>query len=215
VASLAPAVHRALWLAGSATLRRGRPRALPSPAVRHVTTIVRVPAEVGAALEPVLERLRSLDPGHHHYAADTLHVTLASLDRLRAPLDRVEATVSASAPLELTVSGLGLSPGTVLARVDPLGPGFLRLRRELRALTEPSPGIRGALLRPLLGRIAFANVVRFSGLVRRPLLDEVTRLRRHDFGRWTASEVELVETDRLLSPAATRVLARIPLSGRA
>jgi hypothetical protein len=83
--------------------------------VRHVTTIVRVPAEVGAALEPVLERLRSLDPGHHHDAADTLHVTLANLDRLRAPLDRVEATVSASAPLELTVSGLGLSPGTVLA----------------------------------------------------------------------------------------------------
>jgi hypothetical protein len=57
--------------------------------------------------------------------------------------------------------------------------------------------------------------VRFSGPVGRPFLDEVARLRRHDFGRWTASEIELVETDRLLSAGSTRVLARIPLSGRA
>jgi hypothetical protein len=215
VAPLDRAVHEALWLAGSAMLRRGRPRWLPPPGVRHVTTIVRVPAEVGAALEPVLERLRGLDPGHHYYAAGTLHVTLANLDRLHAPLDRVEEAIAASPPFELTLGRLSLSPGTVLVRTSPLDPRFLRLRRDLRVLTEPPAGLRGVALDSLLGRIAFANVVRFSGPVGRPFLDEVGRFRRHEFGRWTAAEVELVETDRLLSPASTRVLARIPLSGRA
>ena len=45
-------------------------------------------------------------------------------------------------------------------------------------------------------------------------LAEVAGLRNLELGRWTAAEVELVETDRLLSPASTRVLARIRLSGR-
>ena len=70
-------------------------------------------------------------------------------------------------------------------------------------------------MRPALGRIAFANVVRFSGTVRGEFLDEVARLRRLELGEWTAHEIEIVQTDRLLSPDATRILARIPLAARA
>jgi hypothetical protein len=207
-------VHEALWLAGRAALRSGRARSLPSPTVRHVTTIVRVPAEVGAALEPVLERLRALDPGHHYYPLDSVHVTLANLDGLDGPLDRVEAAIAAFPRLSFAAGGLGLSPGTVLARVRPLGEGFFRLRGELRGLGAPAAGIRGRAARSLLDRIAFANIVRFSGVVSEPFVAEIGRLRNIELGTWTAKEVELVETDRLLSPAATRLLARIPLSGR-
>lgn len=208
-------VHEALWLAGSAVLRRGRPRGLPPPEIRHLTTIVRVPAEVAAALAPLLDRLRRLDPGHVYYGPAQLHVTLANLDGLRVPLDRVERELAGAPPLRLAAAGLSLSPGTVLVPVRPLDDAFLELRRALRALGDPRPGVRGSALRPLLGRIAFANVVRFSGPVSRAFLDEVAGLRAVRLGTWTAGEVELVQTDRLFSPDATRVLARVPLRGAA
>jgi hypothetical protein len=204
-------VHEALWLTGSALLRRGHARALPAPGVRYLTTIVRLPPDVAARVEPVLDRLRALEPEHRYYAPEQLHVTVANLDGLRVPLDRAEEVLAAAPPLALAACGLGLSPGTVLLRVEPRDGGFLRLRRALRALGDPPPGVRGALLRPFLGRIAFANVARFAGPVGTAFLDEVARLRRLDLGAWTATEVEIVQTDRLLSPDATRVLARIPL----
>ena len=212
MAPLERAVHEALWLAGSTRLRLGgRSHALPSETARHVTTIVRVPAEVAAALEPVLERLRRLDPAHHYYECDTLHVTVANLDRVDAPLDRVPVVVARHRPLELEARGLNLSPSTVFVRVRCLDPALRELRRDLRGL----PHRRAALSSRVLGAIAFANVVRFSGPVSAEFLAEVGRRRRADFGRWMASELELVETDRLLSAGATRVLARISLSGRA
>ena len=204
-------VHEALWLAGNAVLRGGRARSLPAPGVRYLTTIVRVPAEVAVRVEPLLERLRALEPAHSYYAPEQLHVTLANLDGLRSPLDRVEAVLASAPPLRFAGRGLGLSPGTVLLRAEPLDGVFLDLRRTLRALGDPPRGVRGALLRPLLGRIAFANVVRFAGRVGPSFLDEVRRSRALELGTWTATEVEIVETDRLLSGPATRVLARIPL----
>jgi hypothetical protein len=211
VARVGRAVHGALTLAGTAVLRSGRPRELPQPAVRYVTTILRLPPELAAGLAPVLERLRELDGRHHFYAPEQLHVTVANLDGLRVPLAEAERTLAASPPLPLAARGLGLSPSTALLRVEPLDGEFLRLRRRLRALGDPAPGVRAALVRPALGRIAFANVVRFSGAVEPALLDELARLRRLDLGSWTAREIEIVRTDRLLSPDATRVLARIPL----
>ena len=206
-------IHEALGVAGTAVLRSGRPRSLPPPDVRYLTTIVRVPAHVAAGLDPVLERLRALDPGHCYYAPEQLHVTLANLDGLRVPLARAEAVIAAAPPLAFAARGLGVSPGTLLLRVEPVGDTFVRLRRSLRALGDPPRGLRAAAVRPLLGRTAFANVARFSGPVSRAFLDEVGRLRPLELGSWTAREVDVVETDRLLSPAVTRVLARIRLEG--
>jgi 2'-5' RNA ligase len=205
------AVHEALRLTGTAVLRSGKARELPPPGVRYLTTILRVPPEIAAGLEPVLDRLRAVEPQHSYYAPEQLHVTLANLDGLREPLDRVERVVASAQPLRLATRGLGLSPGTALLRVEPLDGEFLRLRRELRALGDPAPGRRAALVRPLHGRIAVANVARFSGAVSGELLDELARLRRLDLGSWTATEVEIVRTDRLLSPEVTRVVARIAL----
>jgi hypothetical protein len=205
------AIHAALRLSGLVVLRSGRRRSPPPPDARYLTTIVRVPPEVAAALEPALDGLRALDSRHCYYAPEQLHVTVANLDGLRAPLERVERVLASAPPLPFAAGGLGLSPDTVLLRVEPLDDAFLRLRRSLRALGDPPPGLRGAVVRPLLGRIAFANVVRFSGAVSGTFLDEVARLRGLELGSWTATEVEIVRTDRLLSPDATRTLARIAL----
>jgi hypothetical protein len=211
VARVGRAVHGALTLAGTAVLRCGRPRQLPQPGIRYLTTIVRVPPEIAARLEPVLDHLRALDGRHHFYAPEQLHVTIANLDGLRGSLATAERALAAAPPLPLAARGIGLSPSTALLRVEPLDGEFLRLRRRLRALGDPTPGVRAALVRPALGRIAFANVVRFSGSVEPALLAELARLRRLDLGSWTAREVEIVQTDRLLSPGVTRVIARIPL----
>jgi hypothetical protein len=200
------AVHEALWLGGRAVLRTGRRRSPPSPGVRYLTSVVRVPGEVAAALAPALERLRALDSHHCYYAPEQLHVTVANLDGLRVPLERVERVLASAPPLSLAARGLGLSPGTVLVRMEPLGDELLGLRRRLRPLA-PAPGLGGALLR----QIAFANVVRFAGTASRAFVGEVARLRGHELGAWTAGEVEIVRTDRLLSPEATEILARIPL----
>jgi hypothetical protein len=209
--AVAGTVHAALALAGTAILRSGRRRELPQPGVRYLTTIVRVPREIAAALQPALERLRAADASQRYYAPEQLHVTVANLDGLRGPMAEVERVLAEAPPLALAARGLGLSPGTALLRVEPLDGEFLRLRRRLRALGDPAPGLRAALVRPALGRIAFANLVRFSGTVNAEFLDELARMRRLDLGEWTAREVEIVQTDRLLSPDATRILARIRL----
>ena len=44
-------------------------------------------------------------------------------------------------------------------------------------------------------------------------LAELARLRGQDFGSFTVAEVELVRTDRLLSPEATTTLGKIQLAG--
>ena len=58
---------------------------------------------------------------------------------------------------------------------------------------------------------------RFREETREPrvlLAAELARMGRQDFGSFTVGEVELVRTDRLLSPAGTTTLARLPLAGR-
>ena len=123
----------------------------PAAAV-HLTTVVRLPATVTAALAPTLDRLRAVGPRHHYYPPETMHVT-------------------------------GLAGGHD----------------------------RGRLARGL----GHANLVRFSGPVTAGFLAELARLRRQDFGTFTVDEVELVRTDRLLSPEGTTTLGRLRLEGRA
>ena len=67
---------------------------------------------------------------------------------------------------------------------------------------------------PSRGGLGHADLARFSGPVTTGLLAELARMGRQDFGSFTVGEVELVRTDRLLSPAGTTTLARLPLAGR-
>ena len=81
------------------------------------------------------------------------------------------------------------------------------------AATRASAGRRAYTAR--VGRgLGHANLGRFSGPVTTGLPAELVRMGRQDFGSFTVGEVELVRTDRLLSPAGTTTLARLPLAGR-
>jgi hypothetical protein len=197
--------------------------ALPAHGPAHVdflTTVVRVPEPAAGLLLAAAERLRAIDPAHHYYDRGSLHVTVLNVNGLLdadagARLEEVRRLVALHAPFELELRGLNLSASTVLAQAFPVGPAFGRLRRRLlrlhRARAEQTPA--QALRRTLLTRIAFANVVRLSGPVSRELLREVGALRDVDVGRFEVREIELVHADRLLSPEATELVARLPLAG--
>jgi 2'-5' RNA ligase len=211
--------HQLVWLAGYARLRltAGR-RAFELPpqglaAADHLTTVVRVPDDVAAALGAAQERLRRLDPRHHYYPPQTMHLTVANLDHMPAGVsDRIGPVLEGLRPVDVLVRGLGVSPTTVFARVLPKDSGMRELRNRLAELA-PKP------LRPSLGdramlHLSFVNVVRFRGPVSAALLREVVRLRAAPVGRFSITEVELVRTDRLLSDAGTQLLQRFPLGAR-
>jgi 2'-5' RNA ligase len=209
---------RALWWPGWAAIRAtaGRraftlPPSGPAAAV-HLTTVVRLPATVTAALAPTLDRLRAVGPRHHYYPPETMHVTVQNLDALApaAPLpDGLVELVAARAPFRLAMRGLGVGPGAVFALALPGDATMASLRAGLA-------GLAGGHNRGRPGRgLGHANLVRFSGPVTAGFLAELARLRRQDFGTFTVDEVELVRTDRLLSPEGTTTLGRLRLEGRA
>jgi hypothetical protein len=137
-----------------------------------------------------------------------MHVTVQNLDGLALPDgEQPAAVVAAHPPFRLTVRGLGVAPGAVFALALPGDATLGSLRTGLGSL----PAGR----RPRIGRgLGHVNLARFSGPVTTGLLAELARMGGQDFGSFTVEEVELVRTDRLLSPAGTTTLARIRLSGR-
>ena len=186
------------------------PASGPAAAV-HLTTVVRLPAAIAEALAPALERLRALGPAHHWYPPQAMHVTVQNLDGLALPHGAlVGALVAAHPPFRLTVRGLGVAPGAVFALALP-DDGTLRSLRAGLGRLPAGPRRR----RPRVGRgLGHANLARFSGPVTTGFLAELARMGGQDFGSFTVEEVELVRTDRLLSPAGTTTLARTRLAGR-
>lgn len=216
------AVGRAVRWAGWAAVRgsAGRraftlPPSGPAAAV-HLTTVIRLPPEVASALAPALERLRAQGPAHHYYPPAALHVTVLNLDGLAVdggPAGgpaAVRALVAARRPFRLALRGLGVAPGTVYAQAFPADPTLRSLRDGLRELR---PGGSAPRHRPGRG-LGHANLVRFSGPVTTPFLDELVSLRRREWGSFTVHQLELVRTDRFLSPEGTTVLETIRLAGR-
>lgn len=196
------------WLAGRARLAFSRKHhQLPPAGLEHaayLTSVVRVPADIAGRLEPVLERLRAHGPQHHYYEQDSLHVTIRNLDSLADDdLAAARAAIASHPPFELEARGLNLSLQTVFAAVRPADGTLRSLRRALAELTGAKPGA--------LADVAFANVVRFSGRVEPGFVRELARMRRVELGSWLVREVELVRTDRLLSPEGTQVLDRVRL----
>jgi 2'-5' RNA ligase len=197
-------------LAGAGRRPFTLPPAGPAAAV-HLTTVVRLPADISAAIAPALDRLRPLGPAHHYYPPASMHVTVQNLDGLVPsgdPAAALRERVAGHPPFRLTVRGLGVAPGVVFALALPGDATLRSLRAELGRLL---PG--GSRRRPGRG-LGHANLVRFSGPVSAAFLAELARWRGQDLGSFVVGELELVRTDRFLSPAGTTVLARLPLTGR-
>jgi 2'-5' RNA ligase len=175
-----------------------------------LTTVVRLPAELGELLAEATAPLRLVQPEHYLYPPASIHLTILALADAAGVEHEVRSIADRHQPFAVDARGLNLSPSTVFAELHPRGPGLPALRRELHGAlaTLHSP--------PLLWlrqRLAHANVVRFAAPVDRRLIAEVAKLRARCFGRFEITEIELVRTDKVLSSGGTRVLGRFPLRG--
>jgi 2'-5' RNA ligase len=215
---------RLAWLIGSAHLRKGGRRTFhylppsgPEAALGY-TVIIRPPEHIVSSVAPTLDRLRNVGSHHHYYPADTMHVTIGSVDRFlsdgsnaAAQLAQLRTIIGSYPSFDLTLRGLNVSPSTVFAEVIPHGRTLRSLREGLRMLSAPAGEVNtfGVYVRDLLPH---ANIVRFSGHVTANFLEEVSRSRQVCFGRWTVREVEVMRTDTLLSREGRQVLERVPLA---
>jgi hypothetical protein len=207
----ARAAFAANWLLTSRWLARaerpGRPEPLHIGDPRFVSCIVRLPAEIASRLQEAAEPLGRIQPQHHQYPADEIHMTVLGLAD-SAAVGELAPIVAQHGPPTIEVGGLNVSSSTVFAELYPQGPGLLALRRDLRWAASDEHGPAARWLRR---RLAHANVIRFGAPVDRRLLAGVGRLRRARFGRFQIEEVELVRTDKVLSDAGTRTLGRFTL----
>jgi 2'-5' RNA ligase len=219
-----PLAFRLAWLMANGWLRFSWGRSIRSlppsgpDAASYYPAIIRLPPSIATSVGPALERLHRVNPHHHYYPAESMHVTIHSVSRFLASNSDIAARIAelreeiGSYPsFDLTLRGLNVSPTTVFAQVVPHDGAFRCLRKGLKARnSRPGrPSGLGAVARDLLPH---ANVVRFSGNVTADFLDEVSKSRQEWFGRWTVREVELVRTDKLLSGKDSQVLERIPLA---
>ncbi len=215
---------RLVWLISSAQLRLSAASAFHSlpplgpDAGLHYTVMIRPPAHIVTSVAPALERLREISSHHYYYPADTMHVTVGSVNRFlsdsshaAARLAELRAIIGSYPSFDLTLRGLNVSPSTTFAQVIPHGRTLRALRTELRMLGRwaGEASAFGNYVRDLLPHM---NIVRFSGRVTADFLDEVSRLRQMWFGGWTVREVEVIRTDTLLSREGRQVLERMPLA---
>jgi 2'-5' RNA ligase len=215
------------WIASSSWLRLSAGRTthtLPpsgSDAAVHLAAVIRVPSHVASSVVPTLECLRQHDAHHHYYSPETMHVTVRKVGYspsgdpgIADRIAELRLMVGSHPVFDLAMWGLNLSPTTVFAQIVPHDRTFRSLRRHLGWIADRSVGWSSSerLIDAAARNLAHANVVRFSGLVTPGFVREVSRFRWTYFGRWTVREVELVQSDRLLSRGGSHVIERIPLA---
>jgi len=185
-----------------------RPRfELSDPGGPYTTLMAYLPEALAAELAEVAAALPAR-AGHYLYPPAQMHVTVRSFGDA-GNLPDIGPAIDGLPPIELTGAGLGLTRETVQLRLLPGNEALGELRRRLAKLRGvPSRRPRQRLLAP----VAFANVLRLNGSVAPELRRAVAQQRGLLAGeRIALSELTLVRTDRVASPASTQVLARYEL----
>jgi 2'-5' RNA ligase len=202
-------LHAALQAREQRRLKSGGVPFVADPQHRHVTSVVRLPTALAHGIADATARLPGM-AGHYRYPAADIHVTVLNLDpTYRGRHDHVAAArrvLERAGPFELDLRGFGISAHSVYVKVYDRSGELRRLRSRLaRATGCPAPIARRWL--------AVANVARFAGTDVAELAAAITDTRAATVcGRLEATSIEIVETDKLLSSAATDLLYRVGLS---
>jgi len=191
------------------------------PAFRAVSTVIRVPAQVGERIESALERMRERWPAHLFYPVATLHVTVLNIDpyvpatgSIAGSVAAAEAALARHGRFRMTLRGVNVSPWTVFAEVHGADREVAGLRASLRRALPARADAprRDAPLRRALP-LVLSNVVRFTQPVEAELLRALRPLRGRAFGSFEAATIEIVRTDGLLSEENTEPLSTVTLRG--
>jgi hypothetical protein len=178
----------------------------PASAVRHVTSVTRLPSWLAAAATSVVEGLPGV-AGHYVYPQPDVHLTLLNLDRSAYP-NRVQLAreaLTGAAVCSVELRGLATPSHSVYAKVYDSSGALAALRGRIAGAT----GCRPSLAARWLG---FVNLVRFTSQDVAELVDAVRAMHRAPLGTLEIRHIEIVETDKVLSQHATTVLQRIDLA---
>jgi hypothetical protein len=187
----------------------------PSEPARHVTSIARLPGPLVEALAPVIMALASIGPDVYVYPAGSLHVTLLEATRSERSLDDLRADVAWAAralgrpPIAISVRGLAVGPGSLVAVLDDESGRFLATRRVLRerwGLTS------GGASSGLASRVLHATLARWSDPPSAQRLAPIRRLHGITSRPAEVAAIELVSTNKVLAAERSTLLARHPLA---
>lgn len=204
------AAAAALDLAGLGRLAARAPSP-PDPAFRCLSSVVRLTGYALGRIDAVQEVLRRVEPEHRYHLPESLHVTVLNLDTAAAEYGEHDTVVRTAEALgrvpsfRLVLHGCHLSGDTVLTQA--LGGGLAKAKAAVAAMLDGADK-PSAIRRPA----GYANLAR---LTRRPsarYLRQIAAMRGFDLGDQKVSTVDIVRTDRMLSPDATDILRTVQLT---
>lgn len=207
----------ASWLARAVRLQRTQPRpeeADPFAPASLLSCVLRLPPSIAHQLRAYANELEGLEPDHYYYPPESMHVTLAaprSTDDARIAVTDVRAIAPLLVGAHARVLGVGLTKRTLFAAIVP-DRSLLAARRSLRRSWRQSGG--GLSSDVLFGRVWYANIVRFRADPSKRYLARARKTGSLRFGWFELAAVEVVRTNKVMSPACTVVLARIPIEPR-
>jgi hypothetical protein len=222
----------ALWAIGAASLklsaRLHRCYNLPPSGgdfARHLTLVARLPQISNTRIAEVVAALQRGNPSHYYYPTETIHLTIRNLDDAQRDsidhgefLVRLRNCIGSCGPLLMRGRGLGVSPNSVFLQLFPEDHSLAELRRKLSSFAQDTRKIGGAVspsdmfLNQFFRKLAFANLIRFSGGISPSFISEIRHCRNTCFGHFAIKELELVQTDKLLSHAGTEIIDRVILT---
>jgi 2'-5' RNA ligase len=191
----------------------------PDAPARFLTCVMRLPPDAAAELRALTRELERVQPAHHYYPPDAMHLTIAipggtgpledGAGARSADLDRLAREL---APVRLAARGLAPSPTTLFAAlVTPdvrLDEAMRRLRAGWHSPSRPLP------MRLLLGRIRHVNVVRYREPPSAAFLAAARELRHWAGTPFVGDTFELVRTNTVLAAARTTILERVALGAQ-
>lgn len=222
------AQYARLWQEAASQLLQGCHETDPmldaAPDVRRgITLLARPSAQIKAAIQELLQPLRSLEPEQYFYPSSDMHLTVLSLISCRPdftleqidPAAYVEVTGAAIRQIpafKVQVSGVTASPSCVMVQGFVAEPGLSRLRQNVREAFQHS-GLAHTIDSRYLLQTAHSTVVRYRKPLRQPqkFLEKLQALRTVDLGTWLVQDLELVFNDWYQRQAFTQTLATFRL----
>lgn len=221
--------YDAMWAEAAPLVRAGGATLDPwlscptRDARRGVTLLTRPAPAVASTLEIFLEQLRKIEPSQYYQPMSDLHHTVLSLFTANADYESylnhlpaynaaIAESLAGMPPFAITISGITLAPGAVLAQGFPHDGTLIAIRDRLRAAL----GIRGlgaALDRRYRIETAHMTLVRFAVPLRDPtrFADALATARTTEFGAWVVDDLELVLGDWFHTATHERELFRYRL----
>lgn len=221
-----------IWRRYSHEILAGRSRVDLDTGIPIYSLICRLPTSPSTEAISALSRHRGRWEPHHLYPPETVHTTLLLLSpylgigaatsqdlchrRIADACAPIAEVLSTTAPLRVRARGLNVFSSTVflqLLQQAPTAPAAVRHDLADRLKVAFPQGSAERYEDYLPWDLLFANLMRFRLAGEPAIVSAVECERETDFGEVELRTVELVRTDRLLSPERTEVISRFELGG--